>query len=73
MWPDRTYPGKCKGTNKDGSACKHRKKLANGFCFQHGGATPPEVIREELRRISQRMERRIKKWKRRLNIKDARK
>ncbi|QTE22676.1 DUF5763 domain-containing protein [Polaribacter cellanae] len=26
---------RCKGTTKKGTRCKHRTKIANGYCYQH--------------------------------------
>jgi len=25
----------CKGTTRSGTRCKHKTKIANGYCFQH--------------------------------------
>lgn len=30
----------CKGITKNGTRCKHRTRLSNGFCYQHKSNTP---------------------------------
>ncbi len=67
-----TFAGVCKGITKAGTPCRRIVVYANGRCRAHGGDST-EFMRERLERIRQKALRRIKKWKRRLNIKDARK
>ncbi len=64
-----TFLGHCKGTTKAGTRCRHIVVYANGYCRAHGGDST-EYMRERLERIKKKMLRRIKKWQRRLNIKD---
>lgn len=68
-----TYLGKCKGTTKAGTPCKHVVVFANGLCKQHGGATPPdyakailELAQEKMAKQKARTERRIAKLQRKV-------
>lgn len=65
-----TFAGVCKGTTKAGTRCRHLVVYANGFCRAHGGDSA-EYMRERLDRIQKKMQRRMEKWRRRLNIKDV--
>lgn len=58
-----TFSGRCKGTTKAGTQCRHIVVFANGFCKQHGGDST-EFERERLERIREKALRRIRKWKR---------
>lgn len=58
-----TFAGRCKGTTKAGTPCRHIVVFANGFCKQHGGDST-EFERERLERIREKALRRIKRWKR---------
>lgn len=66
-----TYWGTCKGKTKKGQLCRHTVIFANGFCKQHGGATPPEYAKELLERerarllmVAERFNKRIDRWRR---------
>ena len=63
-----TFTGVCKGVTKAGTTCRHIVVFANGFCRQHGGDST-EYMRERLDRIRQKALRRMKKWRRTLNLK----
>lgn len=58
-----TFAGRCKGTTKAGTPCRHTSVFANGYCRQHGGDST-EFERERLERIKQKAIKRFEKWKR---------
>lgn len=63
---DYTISGKCNGITKAGLPCKHRVIFANGFCKQHGGKNPPEVLTARLERMRQKCLRQAERWNRKL-------
>lgn len=60
-----TFLGKCKGTTKAGTPCRHESVYANGYCRQHGGDST-DFMRERAKRIAEKARRRHERWKRKL-------
>jgi hypothetical protein len=58
-----SFNGRCKGTTKAGTQCKHIVVFANGFCRQHGGDST-EYERERMEGIKQKALARSRKWRR---------
>jgi len=58
-----TFAGRCKGTTKAGTQCRHVIVYANGYCKQHGGDST-EFERERFERMKQKAIKRVEKWKR---------
>lgn len=62
-----TFAGKCKGTTKGGTPCRHRSVYANGYCRQHGGDSSA-FMAERLEKLRANALRRIARWKKRTGV-----
>lgn len=60
-----TFWGLCKGTTKAGLPCKRTVVYANGYCRAHGGDSSEYVVQNN-KRLADKMERRLKRWRRKL-------